>query len=191
MKKLKSNQTLISRIYQLYFLSIQQSTNQRRRWQNYIINIANILTDDDEIYVNSGTELKGWNKIRFVRNGFRETGYIVPTKDGGAFGIWELTDKAKKMVREMESSNMIPVLSIFILTSLDPIKNFVSLKTYISENAKVHCQVYFIDENISDYPRVNVIEKSRVDFFAYLDTINVEHTQVGGYFFFRKKPNSD
>ena len=84
---------------------------------------------------------------------------------------------------------MLPLLSIFLLSSLDPIKNFVSLKTYISENAKVHCQVYFIDENISDYPRVNIIEKSRVDFFAYLDTIGVEHTQVGGYFFFRKKPN--
>ena len=86
---------------------------------------------------------------------------------------------------------MLPLISILVLSSLDPIKNFVSLKTYISENAKVHCQVYFIDENISDYPRVNVIEKSRVDFFAYLDTINVEHTQVGGCFFFRKKPNSD
>ena len=84
---------------------------------------------------------------------------------------------------------MLPLLSIFLLSSLDPIKNFVSLKTYISENAKIHCQVYFIDENISDYPRVNIIEKSRVDFFAYLDTIGVEHTQVGGYFFFRKKPN--
>ncbi len=86
---------------------------------------------------------------------------------------------------------MLPLLSIFLLSSLDPIKNFVSLKTYISQNAKIHCQVYFIDENISDYPRVNIIEKSRVDFFAYLDTIGVEHTQVGGYFFFRKKPNSD
>ena len=84
---------------------------------------------------------------------------------------------------------MLPLISILILSSLDPIKNFVSLKTYISENAKVHCQVYFIDENIADYPRVNIIEKSRVDFFAYLDTIGVEHTQVGGYFFFRKKPN--
>lgn len=84
---------------------------------------------------------------------------------------------------------MLPLISIFLLSSLDPIKNFVSLKTYISQNAKIHCQVYFIDENISDYPRVNIIEKSRVDFFAYLDTIGVEHTQVGGYFFFRKKPN--
>lgn len=86
---------------------------------------------------------------------------------------------------------MLPLISIFLLTSVDPIKNFVSLKTYISENAKVHCQVYFIDENIADYPRVNLIEKSRIDFFAYLDTIGVEHTQVGGYFFFRKKPNNE
>ena len=82
---------------------------------------------------------------------------------------------------------MLPLISILILSSLDPIKNFVSLKTYISENAKGHCKVYFIDENVPDYPRVNLIEKSRDDFFAYLDTIGIEHTQVGGYFFIKKK----
>jgi len=75
----------------------------------------------------------------------------------------------------------------FLLSGLDPIKNFVSLKTYISENAKAHCYVYFINEDIPDFPRVNVIEKSKVDFFEYLDTIGVEHTQVGSYYFFRKK----
>ena len=82
---------------------------------------------------------------------------------------------------------MLPLISILILSSLDPIKNFVSLKTYISENAKKHCQVYFIDENIPNFPRVNVIEKNRDDFFAYLDTIGIEHTQLGGYFFIKKK----
>ena len=82
---------------------------------------------------------------------------------------------------------MLPLISILILSSLDPIKNFVSLKTYISENAKKHCQVYFIDENIPNFPRVNVIEKNRDDFFAYLDTVGIEHTQVGGYFFIKKK----
>ena len=82
---------------------------------------------------------------------------------------------------------MIPLISIFLLTSVDPIKNFVSLKTYISENAKVHCQVYFINEDIPDFPRVKLIESSRRDFFAYLDTIGIEHTQVGSYYFFRKK----
>ena len=83
---------------------------------------------------------------------------------------------------------MIPLISIFLLTSVDPIKNFVSLKTYISENAKIHCGVYFINEEIPDYPRVNLIEKSRVEFFAYLDTIGVEHSQVGSYYFFYRKP---
>ena len=83
---------------------------------------------------------------------------------------------------------MIPLISIFLLTSLDPIKNFVSLKTYISQNAQVHCQVYFINEDIPDYPRVNTIEKNKVDFFAYLDTIGVEHSQVGSYYFFYRKP---
>ena len=82
---------------------------------------------------------------------------------------------------------MLPLISIFILSSLDPIKNFVSLKTYISQNAQKHCQVYSIDENIPDFPRVNLIEKNREAFFEYLDTIGIELTQVGGYFFIKKK----
>ena len=84
---------------------------------------------------------------------------------------------------------MLPLLNIFLLSSVDPIKNFVSLKTYISQNAQEHCKVYFIDENIADYLRVNIIEKSRDDFFVYLDTIGIEHTQLGGYYFFKKKTN--
>ena len=83
---------------------------------------------------------------------------------------------------------MIALISIFILTALDPIKNFVSLKTYISENAKIHCKVYFINEEIPDFPRVNIIEKSKFDFFAYLDTIGIEHSKVGSYYFFQRKP---
>jgi hypothetical protein len=83
---------------------------------------------------------------------------------------------------------MIALISIFLLTALDPIKNFVSLKTYISENAKIHCKVYFINEEIPDFPRVNIIEKSKFDFFAYLDTIGIEHSKVGSYYFFQRKP---
>ncbi len=82
---------------------------------------------------------------------------------------------------------MIPLI-VFSLIGLEPVKNFVSLKTYISENAKIHCKVYFINEEIPDFPRVNVIEKSKVEFFRYLDTIGIEHTQVGSYYFFNKKP---
>ena len=82
---------------------------------------------------------------------------------------------------------MIPALSIFLLASVDPVKNFVSLKTYISENAKVHCQVYFINEDIPDFPRVNLIEKNKHDFFEYLDTIGIEHSKVGSYYFFNRK----
>ena len=81
---------------------------------------------------------------------------------------------------------MIP-LFIFSLISLEPVKNFVSLKTYISENAKAHCYVYFINEDLPDFPRVNIIEKSKFDFFAYLDTIGIEHSKVGSYYFFNKK----
>jgi len=61
------------------------------------------------------------------------------------------------------------------------------LKTYISQNAQVHCQVYFINEDIPDFPRVNLIEKNQRDFFAYLDTIDIEHTKLGSYYFFQKK----
>ena len=84
---------------------------------------------------------------------------------------------------------MLPLLNIFLLTSVDPIKNFVSLKTYISQNAQEHCKLYFIYETVPNYPRVNIIEKSKDDFFAYLDTIGIEHTNVGGYIYFFKKAN--
>ena len=83
---------------------------------------------------------------------------------------------------------MIALLNIFLLSTIDPVNNFVSLKTYISENAKVHCKVYFINEEIPDFPRVNIIEKSKFDFFAYLDTIGIEHSKVGSYYFFQRKP---
>ena len=86
---------------------------------------------------------------------------------------------------------MLPLLSLFLLISTDPIKNFVSLKTYISENAKIHCHVYSINEEIPDFPRVNIIEKNQKDFFAYLDTIGIEHTNIGNYYFFNKKASND
>ena len=79
------------------------------------------------------------------------------------------------------------MIPLFVLLSLIQINNFVSLKTYISENAKVHCYVYFINEDIPDFPRVNLIEKSKKDFFEYLDSIQIEHTKVGSYYFFNRK----
>jgi hypothetical protein len=82
---------------------------------------------------------------------------------------------------------MTALIGIFLLTSLNPIKNFVPLKTYISENAKVHCYVYFINEDIPNYPRVNTIEKSKKEFFDYLDSIDIEYSKVGSYYFFNRK----
>ena len=81
---------------------------------------------------------------------------------------------------------MIPLM-LFTLINLNPINNFVSLKTYISQNAQAHCQVYFINEDIPNFPRVNVIEKNKLDFFAYLDTIDIEHKRIGSYYFFMRK----
>jgi len=66
---------------------------------------------------------------------------------------------------------MIPLLSILAL----------------SQNAQEHCKVYFIYDDIPSFPRVNLIEENREKFFEYLDTIGIEHTQIGGYYFFRKK----
>ena len=82
---------------------------------------------------------------------------------------------------------MILALSILILSSTNPINNFVSLKTYISQNAQAHCSIYFINEDIPDFPRVKLIEKNKDEFFAYLDTIDVEHKKIGSYYFFKKK----
>ena len=82
---------------------------------------------------------------------------------------------------------MILALSILLLSSTNPINNFVSLKTYISQNAQAHCSIYFINEDIPDFPRVNLIEKNKHDFFEYLDTIGIEHSKVGSYYFFNRK----
>ena len=82
---------------------------------------------------------------------------------------------------------MIALLNILFLLNNEPKPSFVPLKTYISENAKIHCHVYFINEDLPDFPRVNLIEKSQKDFFQYLDTIGIEHNQVGSYYFFNKK----
>lgn len=83
---------------------------------------------------------------------------------------------------------MIPLISIFLLTSVDPIKNFVSLKTYISENAKAHLKIYQIYEDLPDFIRVNSIEKTIDDFVAYLDSVDVECKPVGGYYYIMRKP---
>ena len=87
----------------------------------------------------------------------------------------------------MESSGMIPFLNIFLLTT-SPLENYISLKTYISENAQKYCPVYFIYEDIVDVvKRDKKIEENRESFFEFLDTMGIEHTQVGGYYFFKKK----
>ena len=82
---------------------------------------------------------------------------------------------------------MIPLLNLFFITSSSVVDNFVPLKSYISENAKVFCKAYWIYEDIQDFSRPNIVEKSIDDFFGYLDTIGVEHTNIGGYYFFKKK----
>ena len=82
---------------------------------------------------------------------------------------------------------MIALLNILFFVNNEPKPSFVPLKTYISENAKIHCHVYFINEDLPNFPRVNLIEKNQKDFFHYLDTIGIEHNQVGSYYFFNKK----
>ena len=82
---------------------------------------------------------------------------------------------------------MLPLLSLFLLSSLNPVKNIVSLKTYISENAKVYCPVYFIYQDIDDKLTAKVIEKDKETFLAQLKTLGVECKEIGGYYFFIKK----
>ena len=82
---------------------------------------------------------------------------------------------------------MLALINILILSSLDPVKNIVSLKTYISENAKVYCPVYFIYQDIDEKLIAKVIEKDRETFLAQLKTLGVECKEIGGYYFFIKK----
>jgi hypothetical protein len=82
---------------------------------------------------------------------------------------------------------MIPLLNILLLSSVDPIKNFVSLKTYISQNAKVHLKVYQIYEDLPELIRVNLIEKTEDDFIAYLNSVDVECKHTGGYYHIMRK----
>ena len=82
---------------------------------------------------------------------------------------------------------MLPLISIFLLTSVDPIKNFVSLNTYISQNAQKYCQAYSIDPSMPNVVCLNNIEENRVKFFEHLDTIGVEHIHNGEYVIFQKK----
>ena len=82
---------------------------------------------------------------------------------------------------------MTSLIGIFLLTSLDPINNFVSLNTYISQNAQVHCEKYYIDSLMPNIVCPNIKEKNQEAFFAYLDTIGIEHTNNSSYYFFKKK----
>jgi hypothetical protein len=82
---------------------------------------------------------------------------------------------------------MTALISILLLTSLNPIKNFVSLNTYISQNAQLHCKKYDIDSLMPNIVCPNIKEKNQEAFFAYLDTIGIEHTNNNGYYFFYKK----
>lgn len=84
---------------------------------------------------------------------------------------------------------MIALLSLLFLSFSDPVKNIVSLKTYISENAKVYCPVYFIYQDIDESLIAKTIEKDKGTFLAQLKAYNVECIEIGGYYFFRKKPN--
>ena len=89
----------------------------------------------------------------------------------------------------MESSGMIPFLNIFLLTTA-PLENFVSLNKYISDNAQALQLNYIIYEEVAGIikkDKAEIIEKNQEAFFAYLDTMGIEHNNIGGYYFFNKK----
>lgn len=54
------------------------------------------LASDDLSLVGAETEIRAYNRTRFMRNSLRKKGYIVDPANGGRHGIWELTEKAKE-----------------------------------------------------------------------------------------------
>ena len=55
----------------------------------------NKLASDDLSLVDAETEIRGYNRTRFMRNTLRKSGFILDPANGGKHGVWELTDKAK------------------------------------------------------------------------------------------------
>ena len=90
---------------------------------------------------------------------------------------------------------MIPFILLFLinLTTFDaPKNNPVMLKKYISENAKIYCRAYWINEDIPDVAidvkEQNIVENSELEFLKKLqDKYAIEYHLVGSYYFFNRK----
>ena len=81
---------------------------------------------------------------------------------------------------------MLPLLNIFLITSVDPIKNFVSLKTYISQNASIYygTTYYIYVDGVIAKDKDNLLEKDKNDFDTVLKNKNIVVKIIGGYCFF-------
>ena len=80
---------------------------------------------------------------------------------------------------------MLPLLHIFLLTSVDPIKKILPVRSYISNNVQGK---YIIDNDVDGLICSNYKANSFIDFLAYLIKVDVEYVVSSDYLIFRKKP---
>ena len=81
---------------------------------------------------------------------------------------------------------MLPLIHIFLLTAQDPIKNLISLRTFISNNVQGNTELYSICSDLDEIFCLNYKAKSFIDFLAYLTKIGVEYTVSDKYIIFQK-----
>ena len=81
---------------------------------------------------------------------------------------------------------MIPLISIFLITSFKPIKNIIPLRTYISNNVQGNTELYSICTDLDEIFCVNYKTNSFIDFLAYLLKIGVEYIVSDKYIIFQK-----
>ena len=83
---------------------------------------------------------------------------------------------------------MLPLLSVFILSTSNPTKHILPVRTFISNNLNGK---YIIDPDIDELICFNYKSNSFIDFLAYLIRVDVEYIVSDDYFIFRKKPSNE
>ena len=80
---------------------------------------------------------------------------------------------------------MIPFLCSFLFLYSDPVKNIISVRSYISSYAQ---EKYIIGSNIDGLICYNYKHNSFIDFLAHLIKLGVQFDVSGEYIFFDKLP---
>ena len=79
---------------------------------------------------------------------------------------------------------MLPLLSVFILSTSNPTKHILPVRTFISNNLNGK---YIIDPDIDELICFNYKSNSFIDFLAHLIKLDVEYVVSGEYFIFSKR----